>query len=985
MKKLFGRGVRALCVTTALGFVPATASAQTGSIAGTVKDTTGAALPGVTIEASSPALIERTRTAVTDARGEYTVAELRPGDYTVTFSLPGFSTVRREGIELTAGVTATIDAELKVGALEETITVSGQSPVVDVQNTTQHRAVTRTVMEELPTGRKTADYAVLIPGVVAVRGTKVFAQDVGGSAGETNTGLSIHGSKASDMPLILDGMRYSNIFGTGGQLGGATSVNNGMIQEIAIDTSGATAEAEVSGVRANMIPKSGGNTFSGNLFANYMNEHFQADNLDDELRAKGATEYTIVNMWDLNPALGGPIRRDRMWFFGSYRWFGNSEAPPGAYYDLVPEDFVFTPDPSRRALTKPWTRNASIRTTLQTSTKGRLAVYADRNDRCASCDSPLSSTTAYEATRKHDVRSRIVQGVWNYTATNKLLLEVGETYLLQYYNYFRQPGVPLDRAGILDSGTGITYRSPNNEGGVDSKQHNGKAIINYVTGSHNLRTGVQWFSGFANQFNDTERVSYGFTNQVPTSLTLRATPNTARLDMNLNLGMFMQEQYRRNNLTVNAGVRFDYLYASIPAQDRPASLFVPTAYRVDEIPDVPRWKDVSPRLGVSYDLFGNGRTALKWNLGRYLEAQAIGLAQAINPMNANQTTTRAWTDTNGNFVPDCVLTNPAANGECRENANVTFGQPVMTLRYTPDGVTGWFTRGYDWETMVGIQHQLHPGVALDVSYHRRSFGNFRLTQNLRTTPVDFDPFCVTAPVDPALGALSGQQMCGFYDVTPAKFGQVESVITPSSNFGKQTDVYNGVDLAMNARLPRGISVQGGMTVGRQVTDRCFVVNSPQEQLYVPDPSAAGTFRSCRVQPPFQPQFKMAAIYPLPWWGLTANATFQSIPGTEILANWAAPAAAVTGLGRPLSGGARTVNIPLVPAGTMFTDRLNQIDTRLAKNFRFGGTRLQAQFDIYNVLNDNTVLAQNNTYGTAWQRPIAYLAGRMLKLGVQMNF
>lgn len=953
---------------------PTTVSAQSGTIAGTARDSSGAILPGVTVEASSPALIEKVRSAATDGQGEYKIVDLRPGVYRVSFALPGFATVVRDDVTLTAGITANVNASMSVGAVEETITVSGQSVLVDVQNTTQHRAVTREAIEQLPTGRKWMDYAVLIPGVVAVKGTKLFAQDVGGSAGETNTGLSIHGSRAGELPFIMDGMRYGNTFGTGGQLAGAMSINNGMIEEIAVDTSGATAEADVAGVRANLIPKQGGNRLGGQLFLNFMNEHLQADNLDDKLRAQGATPYVITKMYDFNPGVGGPIKRDKMWFYGSYRWFGNGEAPPGAFYDLDPEDFTFTPDPSRRAVSEPWTRSSSLRVTTQTSQNSKLNVFGDWTDRCANCDTPLSSANSFEATRRHDVRSRFVQGTWNWTITNRLLVELGETYLSQYYNYHRQSFVPIDRIGIVDSGLGLTYRAPTSGGGVSSYQHNGKSTITYVTGSHNVKAGVQWMSGYGDNFTgDTPKITYGFTNGTPTSLTLRAVPGTTRITENIQLGLFLQEQWTRHRLTLNAGVRFDYLDVSIPAQERAATEFVPITYTYDEIPNVPRWKDISPRFGASYDLFGNNRTALKWNIGRFVEAMATGLGQAINPGTANQTTTRAWTDTNGNFIPDCDLANPNPNGECNANSNRSFGLPIATLKYDPRAVTGWGTRGYNWETMAGVTQALSSKVAAEVSYHRRWFGNFRVTQNLRNEPSDFDPFCVTAPTNAGLGDISGQQVCGLYDINPAKFGLTDNVIKLSDEFGKQTEMYQGVDYTINARLGAGIVVQGGGTTGRSVTNRCFAVNSPQE------------LRFCEVEPPFQTQFKGSIIYPLPWWGLQTSAAFQSLPGTEILATWAAPASAVTGLGRALSGGARTVTVDLVSPGTRYTNRLNQVDARLAKNFVWGRYRLQGQVDFYNLLNDNTVLALNTTYGAAWQRPLAYLAGRMLKFGVQLNF
>ena len=954
--------------------LPGIGAAQTGTIAGAVKDATGAVLPGVTVEAASPALIEQVRTATTDGQGEYKIVDLRPGVYRVTFTLPGFATLQQDGVTLTAGVTANVGATLKVGALEETITVSGTSVLVDMQNTTQHRALTRETIEQLPTGRKWMDYAVLIPGVVATKGTKIFGQDVGGSAGETNTGLSIHGSHAADLPFILDGMRYGNTFGTGGQMAGAMSINNGMIEEIAVDTSGATAEADIAGVRANLIPRQGGNRMAGQMFFNYMNEHFQANNLDDALRARGATRYVITKMYDFNPGVGGPIKQNKLWYYASFRSFGNGEAPPGARAALRAEDWLFTPDPNYRPLSEPWTRSNSARITAQTSRTSKINVFGDWTDRCANCQTPLSSANSWEATRIHDVKSRTVQGTWNWTVTNRLLVEAGETFLRQFYDYHRQSFIPLDRIGVVDSGMGLTYRATTSGGGVSSYQHNGKGTVTYVTGSNSIKAGVQWMSGFGDNFTgDTPRVTYGFRNGTPISLTLRAVPGITRITQKLNLGTFVQEQWTRERLTLNAGVRFDYLHTAILPQQRKATEFIPITYQIEGIPDVPRWKDISPRFGASYDLFGDGRTALKWNLGRFIEAMATGLAQAVNPATANQSTTRAWTDTNGNFIADCDLANPRANGECRENGNANFGLPIVSLRYDPAAVTGWATRGYNWETMVGIQHALTPNVATEVSYHRRWFGNFRLQQNLLTGPADYDPFCVNVPTDARLGAVSGQQMCGLYNVKQAKFGLNDNVITRSDNFGTQEEIYQGVDYTVNARLAHGIVVQGGGATGRTVTSQCFVVNSAQELLF------------CETKPPLQTQLKGSVIYQLPWWGLQTSAAFQSLPGTEITATWAAPASAVVGLGRPLSGGAATVSVPLIPPGALYTDRLNQIDMRVAKNFRWGRYRLQGQVDFYNLLNDNTLLALNTTYGGSWQQPTAYLAGRMVKFGVQLNF
>ena len=236
---------------------------QSGTIAGVVRDTSGAVLPGVTVEASSPALIEKVRTGVTDNEGVYKLINLTPGIYTVTFTLPGFSVVKREGLEISAGVTVAVNAELRVGTLEETVTVSGQTPLVDVQNSTQHRVISRQVFEELPRGGYWTSTAVLLPGVTTQ------LRDVGGLATKgVKQQMAVHGSLLQDMPQLYDGMRFAAVWATGGGVSGSNFINSGTIQELAIDTSGATAEAEGAGVRVNIIPKQGGNGFNGTFLAN---------------------------------------------------------------------------------------------------------------------------------------------------------------------------------------------------------------------------------------------------------------------------------------------------------------------------------------------------------------------------------------------------------------------------------------------------------------------------------------------------------------------------------------------------------------------------------------------------------------------------------------------------------------------------------------------------------------------------------------------
>jgi hypothetical protein len=297
---------------------------------------------------------------------------------------------------------------------------------------------------------------------------------------------------------------------------------------------------------------------------------------------------------------------------------------------------------------------------------------------------------------------------------------------------------------------------------------------------------------------------------------------------------------------------------------------------------------------------------------------------------------------------------------------------------------GWGKRPYDWEVTAGIQHEVRPGLAVTASWIRHSFANKYATNNLSVTPADYTQYCITAPVDARL-PTSGQQLCGLYDINPAKFGKVNNLITFAKNFGDAQEVFTGVDLGVSVRLGRGVVLQGGTSTGRLRLNDCFVVYNPG--LFGVDDSvlAQGRLRDCAVTPPYQTQVKVLGVYPLPG-DTVASVTFQSLAGPEITASYAAPLAQITpSLGRPLSGGALTATVPLVAPGTLYGDRLNQLDFRVAKNIRVGRTRIQPQFDLYNMLNANPVIRLNTTYGAAWQNPLFVLPGRLIKVGAQVTF
>ena len=328
----------AVLVWTVL-FLPAVAFAQ-ASIAGVVRDTSGAVLPGVTVEAASPVLIEKVRTAVTDGNGRYQLVDLRPGNYSVTVSLPGFNTVKRDGVVLTGSIIASIDVELRVGSLEETITVTGETPVVDVQSLTQQRVLNAETIDALPSARNYFGLARMVPGTLG------GGNDVGGSLiQDVGQSVTVHGSRNVDQRITINGINTMTLQ-AGGNIGGQTP-DMGSAAEVTVDTSSLGADLPTGGVRVNFVPKDGGNTFSNSAIFSFTNEALQGDNFSDELRAQGlGTPNKILHAVDFNESFGGPFKRDKVWFWASFRINDvSNEAPIFVNRNAFnPNEWLYVPD-----------------------------------------------------------------------------------------------------------------------------------------------------------------------------------------------------------------------------------------------------------------------------------------------------------------------------------------------------------------------------------------------------------------------------------------------------------------------------------------------------------------------------------------------------------------------------------------------------------------------------------------------------------------
>jgi len=348
--------------------IPASLFAQ-ASITGTVRDTSGAVLPGVTVEASSPALIERVRSVVSDTEGRYIIVDLRPGTYAVTFTLTGFNTVRREGIEIPSGFTATVSVELPIGTLAETVTVSGAAPLVDVQSTTQGKVVSNEVLDELPSGAKSLLTIVsLTPGLNG-------AANVGGSAGiygnSGNLG-SFHGK--SGYKVEIDGMSVLNTNYVGGSVGVVPS--GFAMSQVQLETGGASAESSVNGVMTNSVPREGSNHFSGFIYSSATGQNWQSNNFDSDLESRGLKANTIskvLRLYDLNIGVGGPIIKDRLWFFDASRFSGSKNQWAGSNWNATQGTVLYTPGDA--GFRHENLEDTAVRLTWQASTKNKISAY----------------------------------------------------------------------------------------------------------------------------------------------------------------------------------------------------------------------------------------------------------------------------------------------------------------------------------------------------------------------------------------------------------------------------------------------------------------------------------------------------------------------------------------------------------------------------------------------------------------------------------
>jgi len=1037
-----------MSVLRKLGFVVASLALMSGSahaqtaLAGVVKDTSGAVLPGVTVEAASPVLLEKTRTAVTDGTGQYRLPDLLPGTYDVTFTLTGFATVKREGVEVAGGGVVSINADLRVGTVAETITVTGETPVVDIQTSTKKQVVlSSAVVEAIPASRGYGNVLATVPGIQAT------GLDVS-SAVSTNF-FTARGGRGNEGTVQIDGMNVGSAFNGGGVAGFGYPI--GESSEIQVTIAGGLGETDRGGPAFNLIPKTGGNKFSGTGFLSAAGRWSQGNNLDDQLRAFGIADVPgLIKNWDTNFALGGPIVKDRLWFFNNVRSYGNHQQIPGLYANKNAGDatkWTYAPDTSVLARSAAAKMIEAIRLTGQASAKNKVGFYLDYQQVCngsayakgatqcrdrgddwtalGSLGAGFFGALAPESGNVWDDSEKITQATWSSPASSKLLFEAGFSQFASRFGGMIPGGALTSFIPVQEQSTlggvpvgNFTYRGWSSAASNEQFHNVWRAAATYVTGAHSLKIGYQAAFQIQKNFqNEGQGLSYVFNTQVPIQFTLRDAPfwqsNRTRFD-----AIYAQDQWTHNRLTLQGGIRYEHAWSWFPAGENGivADNQFGTTFLFPETKGVTGYHDITPRMGAAYDVFGNGKTSLKANVSKYLQAANNDAQYTIgnSAVTFQQTTNRSWTDSNNNRVVDCVLMNKlaednrAAGGDqCGAWTNLNFGNPFGATVVNPDTMHGWGIRPYDWQFSVSVQQEVAPRVSVELGYNRRIWGNHFFTDNRAIGPQDFDTATITAPSNSLLANGGGYPVTFVTRNSRTALGATDNYYTFASDYGDTTTYWHGVDFTINARTRNGIAFQGGTSTGRGVRDYCAVAQKlPELYTTVGAVLANQQVGACAVTEPWLTTYRSSVTYVIPRIDVLLAGSIRSTPNTQpstintfvatngasVSANYNATSAILQGsnLARPLAPGLAFQTVDLTLPGQVYPERVNSLDLRLAKVIRFSRYRANVGFDFYNLFNANTGTAFNQVYdvasnGASWLRPTTVLNPRFARFNLTVDF
>jgi hypothetical protein len=851
-----------------------------------------------------------------------------------------------------------------------------------VQNVQRAQVLSREILDAVPSARNFSGLAALMPGV------RMSNTDVGGNQQVEQIYMTVNGSRQTDVTVQLDGLKMNSLM-SDGQV--QAYYSDAAQAEISYQTSGISAEVSGGGVRISLIPKDGGNTFSGQAFFGGTDGSWQANNVSAKLKTTGlglTQGSRVAHIADINVGLGGPVVKDKLWFFASWRRISSNAIIAASYSKTN------SPDPRGEEQA---VQNQMVRLTWQASQRHKLSVVHDRYPKFKEHEAILSWIPDWQTASGRRYQDHALyytgQAKWTSTISNRLLLEAGYSTNVEYFTAKYQPGIQQDR------GTAAWYTTIGKEDvatlqvwdgrrtpatATDPKAKNIAASMSYVTGSHAFKTGFQWgFGDYTREADINGDLVQIYRNGVPEQVRVYNTPIRSNEYLNRDLGIYAQDAWTLSRMTINAGVRFESFNARLNKQVANAGRFAPKR-TFDETLNLPNWRDVAPRFGMSYDLFGNARTALKASVGRYMAGQALGFPERYNPLQT-QSDTRTWRDLNSDNI--------AQDNEIGPSNNANFGLPVFTIRPDPD-----IQREYDLEYTSQLQHEVVRGLSVNVGYFRRTTHDPRMSRYDSFTNADYSVINVVSPLD--------GKVIPIYNLDPVKQPLQTRLDVNSTDENLRRRTYNGVQLGFNARV-RGATFFGGWTIDRIVDVRCDAIESNQARyggtaFIAASGNPQPDFHFCdqsKLGMPFLHEMKFAGSYTLPWWRVQTNVAFQSYNGAPLFTRWnigrtTRYTADCKGPCRPGELVAPGLTLPsyvvdLVAPGQQYYPRQNQLDMGVRKLFRVGRYQISGQFDLFNINNSAFIKNQNITYNpannVAFGTPLDILNPRTLRLAAQLRF
>jgi hypothetical protein len=955
------------------------------AIVGVVKDSSGAAMPGVTIEAASDVLIEKVKSAISDGDGAYRIADLRPGTYSVTFTLPGFKTFRRDALVLPSEFTATLNAELGVGALEETITVTGASPVVDVTSTAKTSVLNREAIDLIPTGRSIQGLAQLIVGV------NLSLPDTGGARAMQQTYMSTHGMSTANTTVLVDGQMTNGL-----QSDGAVQsyYNDSMNAEMSYQTSAIGAETSSGGVRLNMIPREGGNKFNGDFKFSSRPGDWQSSNLTDRhVKANLTNGNAIDRIIDYTIAQGGPIMKDKVWFFASGRYFSVNNFIANTYMD-----------DGSQGIDDQFIKSANARLTWQISPRNKLSAFFDEVDKyrghdMQSNDDPETAAVVWNSPAYHTASIK-----WTSPVTGSLFLEAGMSNNTEYYTNEYRPGIEkprgsaewfstiahneADLGGVKTADTVQTTQSP--------KAIYWNVAATYVKGDHTIKVGAnnRWgiFMHTVDANGDLYQQYRGAAAvaaepgcaaspacvqskrwTVPDTVVIRNSPLIYGENLNKDLGIFIQDSWRLNRLTANLGLRWETLNSSVRAGKSPAGRFVPER-TFDEIKDVPNWNDFAPRMGLVYDVFGNGKTAIKYSLNRYNLSRTTGIAANYNPL-ASATATLPWRDVNGNDIAEGTR---GCTGYPIVGCEIDFTSLPPNFGIAALNEYGKYPRTWNLESGLEVQHELLAGLSVGASWWKGNFRNLTTTINRSYTTADYTPYTWYNP-------QTGQP----FEVFARTLTQ-----RPTSNLDtfdpERKNGYESFNFESSWRIPGGGQLRGGIAIERERLKNC---TSPDDPNY--GGNGAALCDDYELDIPYQPSAKISGTRDIGW-GINLSMSYQNNYGptstrtmavtrgtTRYPANCPAPCPAGQVIMPTTVFGQSTLTYNLLSPRATAVERIVQLDFKVSRTFRFGRYQVLPTFEVFNVNNSDAIISyvSTNVLSTSYLTPNSIMQGRMFGFGL----